>query len=750
MIDLLLIISTVVLLILAQFLRMILALRIPESLEYKPIALTQPPDVVQDLFTQADRVLMNLGFSAGYWASVQTQPPQPGTHAPLVRLYHHPQKPVIARVHPPHSVFSTDRCQIVFISISQKKRILVTTNRMLELFPRPPKNRVVMINTRDDSVSGQFQAHCQEMQRLAIEWQNNAREHGEKRWTFKLANYYEKKMIRWHLRNQHIRQQTDGSATPSLRVAARFIVRFFTGREKNPPRESSPLPVDRAAYLYHNWQQANSLPPPLTTQLGIFLFSSITFMLIGGLFWDWQAAPLLLGVILFHEFGHWLAMRMLGYRNLQILMLPLVGGVTLGQETTYKASHRAIVSLMGPLPGIILGTALLAFNGMQGGTLPLLGILLLAVNYFNLLPLLPLDGGQLLKTLIPHKRFGLMIALEWLGVAGLLLLGWMSDSLLLASLALLPLFSSLTLMRKSRIYQNIDTHTQAGKTPGDDRMAALVIQTMDQTDKSYRPLKKKAVEIGEIMGTLKLERPAPAIIRLLLGSYLALFLAPPVVAYSTSSALRSYTQTLFRDVDEIQRTAHEDDHSPTTPELLAELGSAFSSLGQPDQQMPPHRLLLKPASEADILAAERRLQTRFESDYRQLFVTSNGVNTFWQDPTASHYMLLPIEQVSRFGAELNRIKGSMTEANAPVAHVSLEPSKGNYQEMSFDFEQLGKMLLIGRQTDMEYLLLDQGNGGMPGQVIQIYRSVNGLGGSRYANLRSYLEVQLSHLKVAAP
>jgi Zn-dependent protease len=750
MIDLLLIISTVVMLILAQFLRMILAFRIPESLQYKPIALAQPPDVVQDLFTQADQALMNLGFSAGYWASVQTQPPLPGMNAPLVRLYHHPQKPVIARVHPPHSVFSTDRCQIIFISISQKKRILATANRILELLPRPPKNRVVMINTQDDSVSGQFQAHCQEMQRLAIEWQDNAREHGEKRWTFKLANYYEKKMIRWYLRNHHIRQQTDGSATPTLRVAARFIVRLFTGREKNPPRESSPLPVDRAAYLYHNWQLANSLPPPLTTQLGIFLLSSIAFMLVGGLFWDWQTAPLLLGVILFHEFGHWLAMRMLGYRNLQIRMLPLVGGVTLGQETTYKASHRAIVSLMGPLPGIILGTALLAFNGMQGETLPLLGILLLAVNYLNLLPFMPLDGGQLLKTLIPHKRFGLMITLEWLGVAGLLLLGWMSDSLLVASLALLPLFSSLTLMRKSRIYQNLDRLDQGSNTTRDERLVASVIQTMDQTDKSYRPLEKKAAEIREIMGTLKLERPAPTIIGLLLGSYLALFLAPPVVAFSASSTLRSYTQTLFHDVDEIERTAYEDDHSQTTPELLAELRSAFSSLDQPDQQMPPHRLLLKPASEADILAAEQRLQTRFESDYRQLLTTSNGINTFWQDPTANHYMLLPIEQVSIFSAELNRINDSMTEVNTPVAHVSLEPSNGNYQEMSFDYAQLGKMLLIGRQTDMEYLLLDHGTNGMPAQVIQIYRSVNGLGGSRYANLRSYLAVQLSHLKVAAP
>ena len=41
-----------------------------------------------------------------------------------------------------------------------------------------------------------------------------------------------------------------------------------------------------------------------------------------------------------------------------LLMLPLVGGVTLGVERTSSAAQRAWMSLMGPLPGIVLGWVL--------------------------------------------------------------------------------------------------------------------------------------------------------------------------------------------------------------------------------------------------------------------------------------------------------------------------------------------------------------------------------------------------------
>ncbi|MET0091440.1 MAG: site-2 protease family protein [Candidatus Thiodiazotropha sp.] len=449
MIDLLLMASTIALLILAQLLRIILALRLPESVHFKPITLDQPPDVMQDLLDQADQALTGLGFTTRYWATVHSKPALPGMIPPLARLYHHPERAVIARVTPPYSVFSTDRCQIVFLSISQDKRLLATANRAIELFPRPPETQVIMLNTQVEDPAKQFQAHCEAMQHHAVAWRDEASSQGDKHWTFKVANYYEKKSIQWYLNNHLIKQQEDGSATPTLWVALRFLGRFFTGRERNPPRETSPIPIERAAYLFQNWQLGQSLPLPVATQLGIFVLSSIAFIVLAGIFWDWQIGLLLLGVILFHEFGHWLAMRLLGYRNLQILMLPLVGGVTLGQETSHKVSHRAIVSLMGPLPGIIAGTMLLALNGMRGEILPLLGILLLVVNYLNLLPFMPLDGGQLLRTLIPYERLGLMVALDWLGVAGLILLGWLIDSLFISILALIPLFSSLSLMKTS-------------------------------------------------------------------------------------------------------------------------------------------------------------------------------------------------------------------------------------------------------------------------------------------------------------
>ncbi len=755
MIDLLLMASTIALLILAQLLRMLLALRMPQSLQFKPIALDQPPDVMQDLFEQADRALTDLGFSPGHWATVHSKPALPGMVAPLVRLYHHPEVAVIARVNPPHSVFSTDRCQIVFLSISEDKRLLATANRIMELFPRPPETRVIMLNTRVDEWAEQFQAHCQAMKTHGLVWRDDSPAQGEKHWSFKLANYYEKVSIKWYRKNRLIKPQADGSATPTLWVALRFMGRFFTGHEHNPPRETSPIPVERAAYLFHNWQLSQSQPLPTATQLGIFTLSSIAFVVLAGIFWDWQIGLLLLGVILFHEFGHWLAMRLLGYRNLQILMLPLVGGVTLGQESTHKVSHRAIVSLMGPLPGILAGTLLLALNGMQGEILPLLAILLLAVNYLNLLPFMPLDGGQLLKALIPHERLGLMVALDWLGVAGLLLLGWFLDSTFISMLALIPLFSSLALMKKHRIFERIGRLEWSQHSLGDTRLAASVIQAMDETDKTYRPLEKKAAEIADIIGTLKLERARPAIAGLLIATYLGLFAVPPAVAISTSDSLRMLTQTLFQDMQEVHRSAYEEALSLSTPELLNELESTFASFNRAEDSDAAHHLLNMAAGDSSIREAERRLNIRFENDYRTLLRTSNGINTLWNDPTAEYYLLSPIEQVARFRQALDRLQNRRPGTDSPSVAQSIQVTRqlsdGEYQEMTFDVDVLGEMLLIGSRSEGEYLLMDnRAESAHPGQVIQLYMGFDGLAGSQYSSLKSFLADQLANLKMAAP
>lgn len=137
-----------------------------------------------------------------------------------------------------------------------------------------------------------------------------------------------------------------------------------------------------------------------------FLISAAAYVVIGG----WRAEPrtlaMLAGVILFHELGHFVAMRAYGYKDARILFLPMFGGVTLGQETRPNSYQRCVVALAGPIPGILLGGALgvallFAFHPL----LFELASTLLLLNLLNLAPVASLDGGRFLdETLAPWPK----------------------------------------------------------------------------------------------------------------------------------------------------------------------------------------------------------------------------------------------------------------------------------------------------------------------------------------------------------
>ena len=115
---------------------------------------------------------------------------------------------------------------------------------------------------------------------------------------------------------------------------------------------------------------------------------------------------MLVGVLFFHELGHYVGMRIFGYRNVRMFFIPLFGAAVSGQKTSAKSYQEAIVTLLGPLPGlclavVLLGVALLPGFGREYRlVLVQVSLLLGFINGFNLLPIFPLDGGRLLNQIL--------------------------------------------------------------------------------------------------------------------------------------------------------------------------------------------------------------------------------------------------------------------------------------------------------------------------------------------------------------
>jgi len=106
---------------------------------------------------------------------------------------------------------------------------------------------------------------------------------------------------------------------------------------------------------------------------------------------------------MFHELGHFFAMKFFRYKDLGIFFIPLLGAYVSGSKREVSQKESAIILLAGPLPGIILGIILyLLYENNPQLTIGSISFFtaslsLIILNLINLLPVYPLDGGQLLN-----------------------------------------------------------------------------------------------------------------------------------------------------------------------------------------------------------------------------------------------------------------------------------------------------------------------------------------------------------------
>jgi len=159
----------------------------------------------------------------------------------------------------------------------------------------------------------------------------------------------------------------------------------------------------------------------------------------------------LFGVVLTHEFGHALACRQVGGRADQIVLWPLGGVAYVDPPQRPGATLWSIVA--GPLVNVILLPTFMAIawlmdrSGVTTSTFNLRVLVqaLIYINFglliFNLLPIYPLDGGQILRSLlwfVLGRAWSLMVVtvIGLLGVAGLILLAALDQSLWLGLISL--------------------------------------------------------------------------------------------------------------------------------------------------------------------------------------------------------------------------------------------------------------------------------------------------------------------------
>lgn len=141
------------------------------------------------------------------------------------------------------------------------------------------------------------------------------------------------------------------------------------------------------------------LEPVFLVLVAIFVFMGMTSIeqLPERLLW----IPTLFIGVLWHEFGHAIAIKKFGYGPSKIVLQGL-GGVTINSRRSDASPGRSIaISFAGPLFSFSLTIVfgLLAFLLPEAGLLTSFFTLMAFINgiwgVFNLLPIAPLDGGHI-------------------------------------------------------------------------------------------------------------------------------------------------------------------------------------------------------------------------------------------------------------------------------------------------------------------------------------------------------------------
>jgi Zn-dependent protease len=161
-------------------------------------------------------------------------------------------------------------------------------------------------------------------------------------------------------------------------------------------------------------------------------------------------------IVMLHEFGHALACRQVGGTANQIVLWPLGGVAYVDPPPRPGATLWSIAA--GPLVNVVLLPVLLVtltFSRSLGWAqaMPNLYKLLRAIWYidvvllvFNILPIYPLDGGQILRSLlwfVLGRARSLMVAtiIGFLGVAGFIILALWIHSVWFGVLAVFMLMN---------------------------------------------------------------------------------------------------------------------------------------------------------------------------------------------------------------------------------------------------------------------------------------------------------------------
>jgi Zn-dependent protease len=148
----------------------------------------------------------------------------------------------------------------------------------------------------------------------------------------------------------------------------------------------------------------------LLTTAGSMLVSVAAYALI----WGWRFAAGFVALLFVHEMGHYIQLRREGIKPSWMVFIPFLGAAVSARSLGGNALAEARIGLAGPVLGTLGTAALVPFAiSSDSDLLHALAFTGFFLNLFNLIPLVPFDGGRAMAAMAPTAwffGFALMLA----------------------------------------------------------------------------------------------------------------------------------------------------------------------------------------------------------------------------------------------------------------------------------------------------------------------------------------------------
>ncbi len=269
-----------------------------------------------------------------------------------------------------------------------------------------------------------------------------------------------------------------------------------------------------------SWQVGQLFGIPLFLDVSWFVVVALFTVLNGS---DWQQvypnwgiwawgvgfamAVLLFASVLLHELGHSLVAQAQGIQVNRITLF-LFGGIASIERESASPGQAFQVAIAGPavslaLAGLLAGLTVLFAADTPGQVLASnLARINLVLALFNLLPGLPLDGGQVLKATVWKLTGNRFKGVHWAARSGQIL-GWSAIILGTASLALLGVGNGLWLallgwfgIRNAALYDRLSNIQEALLTITADQTLSRDFRVID-ADLSLREFAERYLLLAD-------------------------------------------------------------------------------------------------------------------------------------------------------------------------------------------------------------------------------------------------------------